>query len=477
MPAKKQLSPLLKQIAASARDECCLDPSQPLLIGVSGGPDSLCLAHALHALHYNLLIAHFDHQLRPESSAEARMVQDWAKANRLPFLLGVGDVRSFAKAQRLSIEEAARTLRYRFLFAQAGQHQAQAVAVAHNADDQVETILMHLLRGAGLSGLKGMLPISLNEGWADTVPLVRPLLGIWRKDIEEYCASESLSPNLDATNNDTTYYRNRLRHQLIPHLESYNPQIRQVIWRTGRALAGDAKTVAAALETAWQSSLIEEGPGFVAFDWATLCAQPTGLQRSLLRKAFDELRPGLRDLDFEVVERGLHFLSHPTRSASLNLALGLSLILEPPRLYLAESPQMLPVPPAWPQITGEIMVPVPGKITLGRQWWLETATEPQHWTSKDDPFQACLDATAIIAPLRLLPPQPADRFCPLGMQGKSQKLADFFINQGLPRRARPNWPLLLCGEVIAWIPGFRPSEHFRTHPGTTQRCYIRVFAV
>lgn len=476
MPAQKQLSPLLSQIAASARDDCFLDPSKPLLIGVSGGPDSLCLAHALHALQYNLLVAHFNHQLRPESSTEARMVQDWAAANGLPFLLGEGDVRSFAKAQRLSTEEAARTLRYRFLFAQARLHQAQAVAVAHNADDQAETILMHLLRGAGLSGLKGMLPVSQNEGWDEIIPLVRPLLGVWRKDIEEYCASENLSPNLDATNNDTTYYRNRLRHQLIPHLESYNPQIRQVIWRTGRALAGDAETVAAALDSAWQSCLIEDGPGFVAFDWAALRAQPTGLKRSLLRKAFDELRPGLRDLDFEVVERGLHFLFHPTRSASLNLALGLSLILEPPRLYLAETPQMLPVPPAWPQITGESMVPVPCKMTLGRQWWLETAIEPQPWIAENDPWQACLDAAAITAPLRLRPPQTADRFCPLGMQGKSQKLADFFINQGLTRRARPNWPLLLCGEFIAWIPGFRPSEHFRTHPGTTQRLYIRVFA-
>ena len=201
------------------------------------------------------------------------------------------------------------------------------------------------------------------------------------------------------------------------------------------------------------------------------------MQRSLLRRAFEELRPNLRDLDFEVVERGLNFLSHPTRTSSLNLALGLSLILEPPRLYLTENPQNLPVPPAWPQITGEVMVPIPGKIYLGRQWWAEAATEPQPWTAEDDPWQACLDAAAITAPLRLRPPQPADRFCPLGMQGKSQKLADFFINNGLPRRARPTWPLLLCGEFIAWVPGFRPSEHFRTHPGTTKRLYIRLLSV
>ena len=467
---------MLNQVAAAARDDCRLNTSLPLLIGVSGGPDSLCLAHALHTLHYNLLIAHFDHHLRPESSTEARFVQDWAAINGLPFLLGEGEVRSFSKTQHLSTEEAARTLRYRFLFAQARRHQAQAVAVAHNADDQVETILMHLLRGAGLSGLKGMLPVSLNEGWDESIPLVRPLLGVWRNDIENYCANESLSPSLDATNNDTTYYRNRLRHQLIPHLETYNPQIRQVIWRTGRALAGDADTIASVLASAWENCFVEDGPGYVALDWDDLRVQSAGLQRSLLRRAFEGLRPGLRDLDFDVIERGLSFLSRPTRTGSLNLALGLSLILEPPRLYLADSPQSLPIPHGWPQIDGEIILPVPGKIALGRQWWLETATEPPPWANESDPWQACLDAAAITAPLYLRPPQPSDRFFPLGMQGKSQKLADFFINQGLPRRARPNWPLLFSARDIAWIPGFRPSEHFRTHPGTTQRLYIRVFA-
>lgn len=475
MPTQKTPDDLLQQVATSAREQCRLDPTIPLLIGVSGGPDSLCLAHALHTLRFNIGLAHFDHQLRPESPTDARFVQAWARDHHLPFFLGTGDVRAFAQSQHQSIEEAARTLRYQFLFAQARNLNAQAVAVAHNADDQVETILMHLLRGAGLLGLKGMLPISMNEGWDDTLPLVRPLLSVWRKDIERYCESEELHPILDASNTDVTLYRNRLRRQLIPYLETYNPQIRPTLWRTSRVLAGDAETIDAAIFQAWQVCFIEDGPGYVALDWSSLCAQPQGLQRNLLRKAFSLLRPGLRDLDFEVVERALRFLTHPTQSSTLNLALGLSLILEPPRLYLTESIGHLPIPEAWPQIDQAVVVHQSARLSLGRGWILECADSPQPWFSPNDPWQASLDSATLAFPLFLRPPLPADRFQPLGMGGQSQKLSDFFINVGLPRRARSQWPLLLSGETIAWVPGFRPAEPFRTNLDTLQRFSIRLF--
>lgn len=474
MPTQKKPDGLLQQVATSAKEQCRLDPTIPLLIGVSGGPDSLCLAHALHALRFNIGIAHFDHQLRPESPADARFVQAWAQDHQLPFFLGTGDVRAFAQSQRQSIEEAARTLRYQFLFTSARDFNAQAVAVAHTADDQVETVLMHLLRGAGLFGLKGMAPISTNEGWDNTLPLVRPLLSVWRKDIERYCESEELHPILDATNADVTLYRNRLRHQLIPYLETYNPQIRSTLWRSSRVLAGDAETVDAAISQAWQTCFIEDGPGYVALDWSSLCAQPQGLQRNLLRKAFNLLRPGLRDLDFEVVERALRFLTSPTRSSTLSLALGLSLIHEHPRLYLAESIGHLPIPDAWPQIDQAVVVPLSAQLSLGRGWILECADSPQPWFSPNDPWQAHLDSATLAFPLFLRPPLPADRFKPLGLGGQSQKLSDFLINVGLPRRARSQWPLLLSGETIAWVPGFRPAEPFRTRHDTSRRLSIRL---
>ena len=133
------------------RDECGLDPSQPVLAGVSGGPDSLCLLHILHQAGYRVIVAHFNHQLRPEASQEADSVAARAGRLGLPFVSDCADVRAYADGHGLSLEEAARLLRYQFLFTAARQHAAQAVAVGHTADDQVETVLMHFLRGAGLA--------------------------------------------------------------------------------------------------------------------------------------------------------------------------------------------------------------------------------------------------------------------------------------------------------------------------------------
>ena len=147
-----------------------------------------------------------------------------AEERGLSFVLGCTDVSALAEEQKLSIEEAARVARYRFLFEQARQLKAQAVAVAHNADDQVETVLMHLLRGAGLGGLKGMPYRAILPVWDEAIPLVRPLLGVWRSEIEVYCRQHSLEPIEDASNQDTTFFRNRLRHQLLPTLQEYNPQ-------------------------------------------------------------------------------------------------------------------------------------------------------------------------------------------------------------------------------------------------------------
>ena len=221
------------------RDQCGLDPSRPVLAGVSGGPDSLCLLDILHTAGYRVIVAHFNHQMRPEASQEADSVSVRAGRLGLPFVSDCADVRAYAEAHGLSLEEAARMLRYEFLFAAARQHAAQAVAVGHTADDQVETVLMHFLRGAGLSGLKGMEYRMLLPVFDRQIPLVRPLLSLWRADTESYCREHALVPHYDASNADQAFFRNRLRHTLLPELEKYNPRFKESVLRSAQALQGD----------------------------------------------------------------------------------------------------------------------------------------------------------------------------------------------------------------------------------------------
>ena len=243
---------MLDRFPTTLQSECHLEQDLLLLVGVSGGPDSLCLLDVLRRLDYRLVVAHLDHGLRPESADEALAVQRLAESLGAACVVERQDVSAFAEMHGISLEEAARSVRYRFLFEQARLYEAQAVAVGHTADDQVETVLMHLLRGAGLSGLRGMAYRSLPNTWSQDIPLVRPLLGTWREEVLAYCHANALQPHLDSSNLDIRFYRNRLRHDLIPYLKNYNPRVHEVLWRTARVLSDDY----AVLEQADRKSVV-----------------------------------------------------------------------------------------------------------------------------------------------------------------------------------------------------------------------------
>ncbi|MBL8102073.1 MAG: tRNA lysidine(34) synthetase TilS, partial [Anaerolineales bacterium] len=181
------------------KNECGLLKDRPVVVGVSGGPDSLCLMETLRKAGYPVIVAYFDHQLRPESAADARMVEKTANRLMLACYLDGADVRAHAEGKKLSIEEAARNLRYRFLFNLARRYNAQAVAVGHTADDQVETVLMHFLRGSGIAGLKGMSYRSIIPVFDPEIPVVRPLLDMWREETVVYCAVHGLRPHYDSS--------------------------------------------------------------------------------------------------------------------------------------------------------------------------------------------------------------------------------------------------------------------------------------
>lgn len=462
---------LLDRIDTLCRGACRLAPDQPVIVGVSGGPDSLCLLDLLVRLGYPLIVAHFDHGLRLEAQEDARAVADVAAGYQLPFVTDRADVRALAASQKQTIEEAGRAARYRFLFDQARQVGAQAVAVGHNADDQVETVLMHLLRGAGLSGLKGMNFRSVLPEWDDRVPLVRPLLSTWREEVDAYCAERELSPRQDASNQDVTYYRNRLRRDLVPYLQSYNPRVKELIWRSAETLAGDAEIVTAVAQEAWVSCAPECGPGYQSLSLPVFRKLLPGLQRRVLRQAISRLRPGLRDVDFEAVERGVAFALSPASTGQMDFLQGLRLFIELDRLYLADWGADLPVE-AYPQVeTGwEGLITVPGTLDLPHGWRITAEYIPidsyPPAIPRDDPSEGWLDAETLDLPLLVHAPAPGIRFQPLGMAGRSLKLSDFWVNEKLPRRLRPGWPLVFSGDTLAWIPFYRPAHPFRVREST-----------
>ena len=469
--------------------ECSLEPARPLVVGVSGGPDSLCLLDILHRLGFTPVVAHFDHQLRPDSSQDAARVGLVAKNHGLPFILGSLDVAGFAREHKLSVEEAARIARYRFLFDTARQQAAQAVAVAHTADDQVETVLMHLLRGSGLSGLKGMLYRSEAPGWdpgrdpttGQQVPLVRPLLGTWRSEVVDYCRERCLEPVTDPSNSDLTFFRNRLRHELIPTLEQYNPRVKETLWRMARVLAGDQAVLEEVTRQAWSRCLSGQGAGYVALSLDELRQLSLGLQRGVLRTAINCLRPDLRDIDYAAVERGVGWVGQPPVTGQGDLVSGLCLYFENQRLFVMEAGAIL-AEDDWPLLrSGEALrLDVPGELPLENGW--KIAAEPGSFEGreglsslKSNAYHAWLDAEALTLPLVVRSVRPGERFEPLGMGGHSMKLSDFFINEGLPRRARARWPLVCSGDQVAWVAGYRPAYPFRVRETTHSLVHLHLY--
>lgn len=447
------------------QNNCRLDRSQALLVAVSGGPDSLCLLQLLWQWGYKVVVAHLDHGLRAESASEAESVKQLAESLGAQFCYAQADVQAYAQQNSLSIEEAARNLRYTFLFEQAETLGLQAVAVGHTADDQVETVLMHLLRGAGLSGLLGMSYYSLPNPWSQSIPLVRPLLGVWREEITEYLARLGLQPSLDASNLDRRYYRNRLRHELIPQLETLNPGARQRIWQMAALLRDEDEVIESTVEAAWEQCIRYNGEQAVAFASASLEQQPRGVQRRLVRRAMAQLRPGLRDIDRQAVEQTLSFMAMPTRSGQRDLAAGLRLEMDHERLWIADWGSSLPRE-GLPQLaTGEeLALVIPGETRLSHGWVLEAAILPANETNlaqaqaNADPYQAWLDQERLAQPLVVRARRPGERFRPLGMAGHSLKLSDFMVNVSLPRHRRASWPLVAAGGEIAWLPGYRIAE-------------------
>lgn len=467
-------------VEATLSEECGLVKDQLIIAGVSGGPDSLCLMESLREAGYPIMVAYFDHQLRPESVADARAVEKTAIRLGLICKIDGADVRGYSEAKKLSIEDAARLLRYRFLFDLARRYKAQAVAVGHTADDQVETVLMHFLRGSGISGLKGMSYRSIIKSFDPDIPVVRPLLDMWREDTVLYCAVHGLRPRHDSSNDAMNFQRNRIRHLLIPTLETYNPNFRETILRMSHSLKGDYAYVMESLELAWKETVTSSNEEIVSFDLSRLQALPFGLQRNLIRHSMQMLHPGL-DVGYQLLKRASDFIASSGAAPHLDLKSGLRLFREAGLVHVCAPNARLPFD-RWPQMPDDAPVELSlgGQALLSGRWkitceiWRHPALALEQAEENEDPYQVWLDAEYLPEKFTLRPRHQGDHFSPLGMEGHSQKLSDFFVNEKLPQRARDHWPLLCAGEEIIWVPGFRPAHRHRLKTSTKVVLYFSI---
>jgi len=474
-----------------------LKPGARVVVGVSGGPDSMALLHVLQrlagTLDFTLHVAHLHHGIRDtDADADAEFVVALAADWELPCTIERVDVPAIAAEQKLALEEAARRARYTFLHRVAQQTGALRVAVGHNADDQSETVLMHLLRGAGPAGLRGMLPATPLRDYHLLTPclkpisemkLIRPLLAIPRADIEAYCAEQQLATRFDRSNLDTTFFRNRLRHEVLPYLAQTNPRIAQNLRHLAEVVRADYDLLHEFVSVAWDTLQVKGAPDLLAFNLEGWRAQPLAIQRAIIRRAAYKLRHSLRDVSFIHVEDAVHIAQQGATGAQATLPHGLRLTVGYTTLTIAGE-DVLHLPPENPWLTPGSAIPlsVPAEIDLPNGWRLHVQEAP-HWNleaiaNNCNPLVAWMDAdvlgdTSGFSRGILRTRQRGDLFQPQGMRHATVRLSDLLINLKMPRPWRDYVPLVEADGRILWVVGARLSEAALVRPDTRRVVYLR----
>lgn len=307
----------------------------PVVLAVSGGPDSLCMADAVLSLVTELsivpVIGHLNHGLRGRAADDdADFVRGFAEAHHTKYHIETRDVKALAAQKHLSVETAARIARYTFLSSVAQKEGASYIALAHNADDQVETILQRFIRGTGVNGLQGMKPISslLTDDETEELGLLllRPLLGIRRVVIEAYCLERGLSPRHDLTNDEVHHQRNRVRHELLPLLEQYNPGIRKVLLRLAETAATDMEIVDWATDETLVRLQRADGER-TTYDRKAWCQLPVGMQRATLRRALLNYHGNLTHVKYTGIEEARDVLNSNAAQAEIAILAGVRIIV------------------------------------------------------------------------------------------------------------------------------------------------------
>jgi tRNA(Ile)-lysidine synthase len=460
---------LLRAVSRLLRKLGLVQNCQPLIVAVSGGPDSLALllllAELRQTLGLSLHVAHLDHGLRgQESQGDAQFVAETARRLNVPVTLERGDVESHRISRGLSLEEAAREVRYSFLSRVAAAQGAAAVALGHTADDQAETILMHLLRGSGLAGLTGMSPLAYwpSPHHSQRVALVRPLLKVTREETRSYCLWKGVTPRDDSSNLSLQFTRNRLRADLLPRLRSYNPRFQEALLRLGRSATHDQAYILEEAARARERLAVDSGEG-ITIERAGFVVLPPTLKRHLLRLIYQEIKGSSHGLEHQHLE-GMVRLSQGGTGKEMHLPDGLVFSVGHDLVRLSFGGGRASDAPV---IAGEYPLMVPDDIRIPG-WTIKSCLSQGKGASPyTGAYAVRLDVGSVGRRLLVRGRRPGDRFHPLGMTG-SKKLQDFMVDAKVPREMRDRVPLVLSEKGIAWVVGHRIAHWARMGEDTVE---------
>lgn len=434
-------------------------PGESVVVGVSGGSDSVGLLQILEELtdyRLKLIVAHLNHGIRGEESRrDAEYVRELARELSLPFELRELDPDELKTTKKRSLEEAARELRYRFLREVLNRHNASKIATAHTLDDQAETVLMRLIRGSGLLGLSGIPPVNDN--------IIRPLIEARKSEIEDYLIAKGIDWREDSSNRDTIFLRNRIRNDLIPSLVKYNPNIRETLARTGYIVGVGEDYIRNDAKSHFDRLFIVLRGGELLGRISYYHGLPEAMKYALLRLAIERIKGDLRMISLHHIVSLNELLDSGEPSGELHLPGGVALakgyglflltkkaLLRRRFSYRVGSTGLHPFPHAEFEIRFE-------SVRLPRS----------------DKYMACFDSQSVEFPIEVRNFKEGDSFIPYGMS-EFKKLKNYFIDSKVPRFLRYRVPIFLSKGEIIWIGGMRVDERFKVRDKRRKALTIRL---
>ncbi len=474
----RKIHPLEQQVFDFIKLHNLITKGDRVIVGVSGGPDSLALLSVLNNLRYllqidRIVIAHFNHHLRPESGKEEKFVRDFSRKLELDFFCSGADVAKLSKESGLSIEEAARKCRYDFFFDLKKKLEADKIAVAHNANDRAEELVLRLIRGSGPSALSSI-PIKHKNG------IIRPLLSVYRSQIISYLNDKNIPYVMDASNELPIYQRNRVRHEVIPLLSEISGRNVNVLLNRLADLFSDEEDFwNDLLEKYWKRLNVQENKNLEFSSHAVLWNRNlfrslhVALQRRLIRRAVEFLTGSVYGFFFDHVESIRRLVVGQTSGRVIKWK-DISVRVEGNYIIFQRNVHNGSLDGK--QEFGFREIELPGCYEIKEVGVSITVRvlPVACFSPECEENEAFMDAEAIKWPLVLRFWQKGDRFCPLGMRGRSKKLHDFFIDEKIPKSLRKKIPIITDAEKICWVVGLRLDDRVKVTDKTKSVIHVRV---
>jgi tRNA(Ile)-lysidine synthase len=466
-----------KTIAEFATTSCLFGPTERILLGVSGGVDSVAMAGALVKLTeagvitVEFVIGHVNHNLRGTAAdKDQKFVAVLAKRLGLRLITRSVDVRRYATENKLSIETAARNLRARALTDIAKETGCKTIATAHHKNDNAETIIHRLLRGTGLRGLGGIWP---KRDFPDGVTFIRPLLGVTRGQIIRYCTANGLDWQHDHTNDDVSFTRNRIRHLLLGVLkEECNGSLVEELASLSQNCRLLHRRVSDQAEKVWPLVALVSQPEKVVLAGSVFCAQTEIIQAELLRRVLAAIGSGERDLK-EIHYRQVLELAHGPGGRTVELPGGFLAQAEYDKIIFrcATKPKKVPDPFLTVQIPGE--TEFADCLITAKVFSAKDCDLAEFMVSKDKNVE-WFDFDKLAGPLIVRQRQTGDRFWPLGGQGE-KRVGKFLTAAKVPRQLRQRLLIIADSEKIIWLGPLRPSELTKVTSKTQTILQLKIF--